>query len=311
MWKGPGKFDFGSAKKPYLDNLAKEAESLGPRDYLSKKTPDLKLVDPKGKTIKSDSKDVLILGLDGTGSMKKSPFEFFDRSPLIYQTLVKYCPDIEICYSVIGDAKWDQWPAQVNDFGKGVGLDSHLKALLAEGGGGPGIRESYELWAHFMLNHVEIPKAESPTMIIIGDERFYEQIDPAQVKEVFGGELTQPLSSMKVWQQLAERYDIYHLHQKFTGGYEAEKKDGEIVDAWKEAIGEQRVIQIYDPMRIADQVMGIMAIKWGYSSDFKKNMNARQDDKEVESVMASLRAASISHSRESVKKSKKLAEATK
>lgn len=286
-WNNPGKYDYGSAKKPYLDDLAKDAASKGPRDYSSKRMPKLDLINPKGKTIVSESENVVIIGIDGTGSMQHWPAEIFDRLPLLYQTLSKYRDDVEISFSVIGDAISDQWPTQISAFGKGVTLDDYLKALCAEGGGGGGMHESYELFAYFMQNHCKTLKAKSPTMIIMGDEMFYDKINPKQVKHYLGDALQEPLDARMVWQDLSNRFDIYLLRKSYPN------HDKEIEDQWSEAIGKQKIIPLYDPTRVVDVALGIIAKKWGHFDDFGKNLSARQDDKNKELVMASLRAASI------------------
>src|SRR3989344_5344402 len=113
-WKKPGAYNYGSAKAPYLKDLEKEAAKDGPRTYTEKSSPNLKLVDPKGRIIKSMSKNPILFGIDGTGSMQTWPGEFFDRAPLLYQTLSKYRDDVEISFSVIGDTVSDDWPVQVS-----------------------------------------------------------------------------------------------------------------------------------------------------------------------------------------------------
>ena len=286
-WKNPGKYNYGPAKKPYLDGMAKEAESKGPKSYTSKAEPKLELVDPKGKIITSDSENVLLVGLDGTGSMQTMPAEFFDRASLLYQTLFKYRPDVEISFSVIGDAKWDKWPLQVSNFGKGVTLDDYLKALHAEGAGGPGIQESYELWGHYLNHNVKVPKAISPTLILIGDEKFYDNIDPDQVQKFIGSKLQAPIPSMEMWKQLAERFDIYMLRKSYSG------HDEKVLAQWNEALGPQRIIPIEDPQRVVDVALGIVAKKWGNFGDFAQNLSARQDEPNIEKVMTSLRAVSV------------------
>lgn len=284
-WKNPGAYDFGSARRSYLEGLAKSAEAKGPRTYTKGKKPDLKLVDPKNKEISSDSENPIIIAVDGTGSMQHYPAEIFDRLPLLYQTLSKYKPDVEISFSVIGDAVSDQWPVQVSNFGKGPTLDDYLKALVPEGGGGPGIRENYELWAYFMHENAKTPKATSPFMIIMGDEKFYETIKPELVKKYIGVDLAQSMDAKTVWKNLSQRFNIYFLRKPYEG------HDKEIVAQWGEAIGEQKIIPVYDATRVVDVAMGLIAKSWGNFDDFKTNLSARQDADGIKKVMTSLRAA--------------------
>ncbi len=291
-WKTPKNYKYDSAKAPYLDDLKKEAEEKGPKSYSSKKGPNLQLVDPLGKNIYTESENPIFFWIDGTGSMAKRPEWTFDRSPLLYQTLVQYRPDVEICFGVIGDAKYDKWPTQIGNIGKGPALDDVLKALHAEGKGGPGIRESYELAAYFMNEHVQAPKAVSPFLFILGDEKFYDQINPEEVKKVFGDKLQGPVDSMQVWKALASKYDLYFLRKNFEG------RDEEILTQWKEAVGPQKVIDVpygsnMEEDRVIDVALGIVAKTWGNYSNFLNNLSARQDSKTIAKVEESIRAAPI------------------
>lgn len=283
-WAKPG-FDFGDAKG-YLKGLEAKAETEGPRDYGTKKTsPDLKLVNPKGRIITTESTAPVILAVDGTGSMQTWPAEIFDRLPLFYQTLATYNPATEVSFSVIGDGGIDKWPVQITDFGKDITLDKFLKALKPEGGGGPGIRESYELWAYFVDQNVRTPNAASPFLIIMGDEMFYDLVRPEQANAYLGLNLQSPAASREVWQRLGSRFDIYFLRKPYPGN------DEKVAAQWREAIGSQRIIDVFDPTRVVDQAIGIIAKRWGKLDDFVENMSARQDDATVVKVLESLRAA--------------------
>ncbi|MDO8628794.1 MAG: hypothetical protein Q7R56_03495, partial [Nanoarchaeota archaeon] len=194
--------------------------------------------------------------------------------------------DVELSFAVIGDSMTDNWPVQIGNFGKGPTLDAVLKGLKPEGGGGPGIRENYELFAHYIHEHTELPNATKPFMFIMGDEMFYDDIDPKKVKQYLGDTLQAPIRSMSIWRDLSERFDMYLL-RKALPGY-----DEKVEKQWAEALGEQqRIIPIEDPMRVVDTAMGIVAKSWGHFSNFEKNLSARQDSKGKATVMKSLRAA--------------------
>ncbi len=192
-WKKPDAYKYDSARAPYLDSMAAASKAKGGRHYNRGSSPDMKLVDPRGKTISSDSRNVIVFGIDGTGSMVNWPAEIFDRLPLLYQTLSQYRADLEVSFGVIGDATCDSYPLQVNSFGKGVSLEDHINALFPEGGGGGQVSESYELFGYFALNNVKVPNAVSPFLFICGDEKFYTAIDPDQVEHYIGDRLQGPL----------------------------------------------------------------------------------------------------------------------
>jgi len=288
-YKNPDAYDFGDAKKDYLEKLASEAAEMGPREYSTKNQPDFGLVSPIGKQLYTAAKNVLLFGLDGTRSMQTAPAEFFDRAPLIYQTLIKYRDDIDISFSVIGDARFDKWPAQVNSFGRGVTLDTHLKALKAEGAGGPGIRESYELWGHYILNNCQTPNCEKPFLFLIGDELFYPNVVPAEAKKFLGMDMFGPVGSDIVWKGLCEKYDFFHLRKPYADPV----RDAEIQAGWEAAVGPDRVIPVKDLTRFVDVALGIVAKRWGQKSDFHQNMLSRQNSQTAAEVWKSVKLVDI------------------
>lgn len=314
-WRDPAKIkgQFGSAKAPYLKDFADAAAKEGPRTYASGKfAPDMGLVDPKGKNIILASDDDIVMLLDGTASMAKWPKEVHDREPLYVKTIRGWREQAKICFGIIGDAKWDTWAFQIGNPGNGPELDKVINGLYAEGKGGPGYRESYELGAYFALKHIQVPEGVHPTLIVIGDEMFYDDVDPEHVKKIFGDVLPAPLPSLQVWKDLGQRFDIYHLRKQYGQGL-----DDKIEAQWTEALGPQRIIPVYNNGRfeVIDVALGIQAKKWGCEDNFLQNLEARQEGAAVASVMASLKYApgmsgSIANAvgKPSVKKSKKLVE---
>jgi hypothetical protein len=283
-WKGSGKYDYGSARAAY----DKIAASAPPRAYSRKNEPDMKLVDPRGKTISSDSADPIIIGVDVTGSMASWPGEIFDRLPLLYQTLAKYRPDAEFSFCAIGDATCDSFPLQVNDFAKGVDLEAKLKALGCEGGGGGQISESYELFGYFMREKCKTPKATSPFLLIFGDEKFYPDVNAKQVKHWIGDTLQDKLSSKQVWTDLMQRFNVYYLQKPYGSMHEAGTTK-EVKEYWADALGSQRVIDLPSMDRAVDVAMGLIAKHWGEYDDVKKSVKARHDSKVLAKVDKSLR----------------------
>ena len=282
-WKRPGAYKYGSARRAYMDRDASAAAAKGPRTYGLGSRPNSTLVGTRGKDISSDSEHPIILATDVTGSMSHWPGEIFDRLPLLYQTLANYQTDLEVSFAAIGDAYSDSYPLQVSAFGKGPTLDDYLKALYPEGGGGGQTKESYDLFAYFMLHHCATPKATSPFLIIFGDEGFYEEVNPDQVAHYIGDTLQDTISTADVWKGLLQRFDLYLLHKEYGGS------DKFIVDQWADAIGRQRIVPLPSAERAVDIAMGLIARKWGKLGDFSVNISARHDSKTVDTVMKSLR----------------------
>jgi hypothetical protein len=286
-WKNSNAYKYDSARRTYFDDLAADASKKGPRAYTKGTAPNMALVDPKGKEISTDSENPIIIGVDVTGSMAEWPAEFFDRAPLLYQTLSQYRPDMEICFSAIGDVHSDQFPLQVNSFGKGVALDDHIKALYPEGNGGGQVSESYETFGYFMKEHCKTPKALSPFLFMFGDENFYPTVNLDAVKHYIGDKLKDPVNSADVWGTLLQRFNVYLLRKPYQSFGSA--TDNDITAKWAAAIGKQRIIEVPSKERAVDTLMGIVAKHWGQFGDFDKNISARHDASTKASVYASIR----------------------
>jgi hypothetical protein len=296
-WRGKKGYTYGSARARY-DASAKAAGATGSRSYDMRREPDMDLVDPKGKLIKSDSTDPIIVAVDVTGSMAEWPGEIFDRLPLLYQTLAKYRPDAEFSFCAIGDATCDSYPLQVNDFTKDIkSLEKSLKALGCEGGGGGQVTESYELFAYFMANRCETPNATSPFLLIYGDESFYPNVDVKQVKHFMGVKAQSPLESKTVFDKLKTKFNVYHLRKPYPG------HDAMIEKDWADAIGKQRIVGLPSRDRAVDVGMGLIAKQWGEYGDFSTSLDARHDDSSVKAgVHKSLRFIDANPSAKSVMK---------
>ena len=286
-WKKGG-YDYDGAKRGYYDKIAADAAKKGPRTYTRSRMGEMKLVDPRGKEISSESKNPIIVGVDVTGSMADWPGEIFDRLPLIYQTLAQYRDDVELSFGAIGDATCDSYPLQVNAFGKGLSLEEHVKALACEGGGGGQISESYELYGYFLREHCKTPNATSPFLFLFGDEKFYPHVDPDQVKHYIGDSIQGRVDASQVWHALQLRFSLYLLHKPYGHGGDTHT-DEMVTGYWANAIGAQRIIELPSKERAVDVMLGIIAKSWGQYGDFTKNMSGRQEEGEVKSVHHSLR----------------------
>lgn len=269
-------FKGGRAAKAKRKQAAAAAKRRGGRTYERRSAPS-QIVLPEGRTITSESTTPIVVAVDVTGSMATWPAEIFDRLPLLYQTLSQYRPDLEVSFVAIGDATCDRFPLQVCDFESGVGLEDQLKALYPEGGGGGQQRESYELFAYYLLHHYRAPNAERPYLILYGDEGFYDRVNKAQVKHFVGDTIPRALNSKRLWSQVVEAWNLFHLRVPYGVGAQNE----DIHAQWVDAIGEERIVMLDDPERAVDMALGLIARSWGEFEDFESNMRARQSDDKV------------------------------
>jgi hypothetical protein len=236
-------------------------------------------------SIATDSKHPLVIAVDVTGSMDEWPGIIFEKLPLLYGEVKRYLPDVEISFAAIGDAFSDSHPLQVCPFGAGKALDDRINALYPEGGGGGTAQESYELAGHYYLTRCDMPKATKPILIFTGDEGFYD-LEAKTVSDVLGTPgVSRP--GIEVMKELAKKFDTYILRKRYQNG--ASDEDARIQKQWKEALGDDRVIQIQDPRRIVDCIIGIVSAAAGRFDDYTTRLSQRQTVAQVDTVMKSLK----------------------
>jgi hypothetical protein len=276
-WARPSAYKFKGSRKARSDRkkAAESSKQRGGRRYLNRDQPDSDLASPFGRTISTESTNPIVVAVDVTGSMSTWPAQIFDRLPLFYQTLSQYRPDVEVSFVAIGDATSDSYPLQVTDFAAGIALEDHLNALYGEGGGGGGARESYELFAYYLLTRARAPNALRPYLILYGDEGFYDKVEAAQIRYYLGGRERKSRDSYEVWQALSESWNVFHLRKTYPG------KDREIRQQWANAIGEERVLHLPSADRAVDLALGLISRQWGHFEDFEENMTARQPERVV------------------------------
>lgn len=274
-WARPGAYRFDSARAGARARDARRAAAAGPRTY-SVDGPDMAIVDPK-KRLTTASRNPVVVAVDVTGSMAGWPAEIFDRLPLLSNTLTQYRPDAELSFAAIGDAACDRWPLQVTKFGQGFDLETELKALYGEGGGGDE-PESYGLFAAFMAHHVTLPRLEEkPFLIVFGDAHMHPHVPKAQVQHFLGDRMQQDLDSIALWRRVTEEWNVWFLRRAGTAGDSIDQQ-------WAQAVGQQHILHIHDEPRAVDYAMGLIARHWGHFADFRANMAARQDDGEVRNL---------------------------
>ena len=242
---------------------------------------------PVGRELASSSPTPLVVGVDVTGSMAQWPAIIFEKLPVLYNEAKLHLPDVEISFCAIGDANIDQFPLQVCDFAKGKPLEEGINSLFPEGGGGGGIKESYEIAAYFYARHCRLPQSKRALFVYCGDEGFYERIKVNTVRKMTGDTMTQDLDSYAIFGELRKRFDVYMLRVP----YGDEEKDKVIHEQWKAALDRQAVLRMEDPKRIVDCIIGLAAIHAEEQDKFSKRLSLRQTASQAKQVMETLHPA--------------------
>lgn len=269
--------------------------SWGTSDYSASKLNSNKLdssMDPKGKVLKSTSKNPIVIALDVTGSNIDFARLVYDKMPMFYGEIEKkgYLDDFDISVCAVGDAYCDSYPLQIGSFAKGIELDSWLEKLVLEGGGGGQLTESYELAAHYLNRATSFDKDAKPMVFFIADEKPYDKVNTDQAKSI--------------GLPCEERYDPFpELNKKFgnrvyvmLNKYCSRTFKDEITDEWKKRLPNQHVIRIPEEKAIVDLILGILAIESQKTMDeYAIDMKDRgQTNARITGVTSSLKELSDS-----------------
>ncbi len=235
----------------------------------------------------------VIIGIDTTGSMEKWPEIFFDKLPLLYKEAVRYFPECEISFQAINDYHADgaEVALQPAPFGKGPQLDELIGQLYPAGGGGGQGKESYEIFAAYN-SFLKAPKAIiKPVAVILGDEMTWETV-PAEVCSALGWKET--VTAETAFSRLAQVCDVFLVRKPYHGFGDP---DLPIVKNWITVAGipEERVMNIKDPRRVVDVILGILGILTGKAELFEKELIDRQDQNQVQEVLQSLQSLKASY----------------
>ncbi len=251
---------------------------------------------PVGKTVKSNSTHPLVIGCDHTGSMKKWPSIFIEKSALLGDEVARIAPDHEISFFLIGDGLCDTHAFQARDFASGPPLTDHLNCLYPEGGGGDSA-ESYALAAYYYLHHCEINNAVKPIFVMVLDDIDHGKLYSREIKK-FTGDDTTNLNSNEIFAELAKKFSVYIvLHGDHYKSH------------WQAIFGEQHVVTMDEPRDIVEIIIGIISCELGAAKEFETRSKSRHSDRpdrisRVSKALTSVReAAAASEGDEAVGKS--------
>lgn len=268
-------YSFHSARKSYDDVAIAKTGSTVFYTY-------------KSDFLKTDALYPIIIGIDTTGSMEEWPKVFFDKLPLLYQEAIKYFPECAISFQAINDfeADGEDVALQPAPFGKGPQLDELIGTLYPYGGGGGQSTESYEIFAAYN-SFLDAPNAIiKPIAIILGDEAPFNEV-PSKVCKHYKLSQRGAVSAKVAFERLHRTCDVFLIRKPYYG---FGKKDAPIINIWKELalMPAERIMNIKDPTRVVDVILGVLGILTGKTALFEKELIERQNVSQVKEVLTSL-----------------------
>lgn len=205
---------------------------------------------------------------DVTGSMQSIPMVLQQKLPALYGMLLTkgYVEHPQILFGAIGDAYSDRVPLQVGQFESDNRADESLENLILERGGGGGNHESYELAAYFVARHTYTDawdkRGKKGYLFLIGDERTYANVDRTNVANLIGDTLQENIPTKDIFDELAEKWDVYFLFAMQGSYQEAAVLDPAATTpdalAWRDVLRQNAIV-----LEDADAVCETIALTIG------------------------------------------------
>lgn len=291
---------FGDARKAYSPGPAAKARTIDPSPPpASSRVADASIhalvrKEPTpgvGSKQKTTARNVLIIAMDVTGSMRVWPQEIRRRMAFLYLEACKYLgnDDTEILFIAYGDAAYDHHALQVARLGRGPELEVILESFELEGGGGGNGAESAELVAYKVVSQIDTSAATNVHLFFITDEPGQDKLKSTEVKTLFGTAAPDELSSTKTLMRLLQqRMEVYAIL------CETQSYDPSIAsDWWKQMIDPSHVLPLDDARRVVDVMLGALAAVTGqlvkYTADLRsRHAGSRYADINVGTVLNSV-----------------------
>lgn len=159
----------------------------------------------------------IAIGLDVTGSMSRI-------IQLVAQTLGDMMDglykggkvtDPQVLFAAIDDYISTSTPLQVTQFESDIRIAEQLKELKFISRGGGNGWESYVLFWYFCARHTKLDcvtkHGKKGFLFTMGDDGYQKSISPDELRDVFGDESTEGISTKALYDELCKKYEVFHI----------------------------------------------------------------------------------------------------
>lgn len=210
----------------------------------------------------------VILALDVTGSMGSACTMCAAKLDEIMTKLYSEVQDVQFMMMGIGDLAYDRAPIQATQFESDIRILDQTTKTYFEGGGGGNNFESYTAAWYFGLHNTKLDcwnRGRKGIIITLGDEPLNPYLPKNPLNEVLGSTEQADVDTDKLYQEVCEKFDVYHIAITNNSSY-WRYKDG-IKKSWGELLG-QRLFEAEsdDLPKIVSQIVNDSLSTVGVSS---------------------------------------------
>jgi hypothetical protein len=201
----------------------------------------------------------IIITCDVTGSMGQIPEDLLKGGlGKIMESLlqIKSISNPQVMFAAIGDTEYDTAPLQVTQFESDNRIESQLKDLYLESGGGGNSCESYNaIWyfAAYKTKLDSLSKGKKGLLFTIGDELMPTVLKGDHIRKFIdpsykGSDIT----TANLLNEVSKKYEVFHL---LVNNDTYRKLQSQNIDkVWKEYLG-QRVIFTENYKEIPEKII--------------------------------------------------------
>lgn len=229
--------------------------------------------DPKNITVREscDSDDhpestPIVIAFDVTGSMSRIPAEMVKTGlpTVVEQTLThKPVPDPQFMMLAVGDAYCDQSPLQATQFESDIRIAKQITDFHLEGGGGGNGGESYHLAWYFAAKKTKldslIKRGKKGILFTIGDEHLHPTLESAHIRQIFGDDVHEDISSKELVTMAEKSFDLFHI----ICTHDHESSFGAVIKQWESVLGKEHVIVLNNHEHLPEIIASALRVHAG------------------------------------------------
>lgn len=248
-------------------------------------------VDTSVKHVSSTRENVILIGLDVTGSMGKWLDEIFKFLPLLHAEAVKlFGGETEILFGSFGDGQFND-KLFVSPFGHDQVLDSYLAAIRHPAYGGGNMIETPEAFLNYIREYVNLDTAKQCYTFVITDEGIAKNFNPHHFQTMTGRMTEFSDTNAALIKKLSLVSDVATI---FADAKSYGPNEVDIMrKSWRDIMPEGSLLEMSMPNLVVETMLAFISVRINKLDQFKTEYAKRRGgtqygDVNLQTVMRSV-----------------------